>query len=270
MAREPRFPVTAEHVREWAQEVRSRFPDADEVFYDYTVASEVIINILGPSWWALRLAGSKADPYFVKDAEDTPGRYRHQSRVIVLARDLLRCQDAPGFAEQLDQIRPRSLIGVFHEIRVAALLRASGHAVEFVIPTQQRGADFDLLVEGQLAVEVKAREDNAEYGRASLESTLSAARRQLPKDRPGLVALRIPDRWARSAEFVADAEGILERALQKSRRMNAILVLWDEWVPAEPKGMACLTRFRVFVNASPRESFPNLERVIRAITITDG
>ena len=41
------------------------------------------------------------------------------------------------------------------------------------------GADFDLLVDSKLAVEVKAREDNASYRAASLKSTLNGARSQL-------------------------------------------------------------------------------------------
>jgi hypothetical protein len=84
------------------------------------------------------------------------------------------------------------------------------------------------------------------------------------------VALRLPDDWARSPEFIAEADATFESALRNSTRVNAILVLWDEWVPALPHGMACLTRFRIYVNSAPREPFPDLERVLKAITIPEG
>lgn len=270
MPRQPRFPVTAEHLAEITRDAAAQFPDGGQALLDYTIASEVIINILGPSWWATRLTGERPDPYFLKDADDEPTRYMHQHRVVVLGRDLLSCQDAEGFAEQLDDMRTRSLIGVFHEVRTAGMLRRSGHSVQFVTPTMVQGADFDLLVDGELAVEVKAREDDASYRARSLKSTLNGARTQLPKEGPGLIALRVPDAWAADPQFIAEAEGVLASVLRGSRRVNAVLVLWDEWVPALPSGRACLTRFRIQQNHAPRAGFPNIGNIIRAITAPTG
>src|SRR4051812_41613925 len=140
MPRRPKFPLTSHDVATIEAETRRAFPNHDAEFRRYAVASEVIINILGPEWWSSRLTGEKADPYFVK--EDDASRYLHQHRVSALGYDLLRCQHFPGFAEQCDEMRQRSLSGVWHELHVARMLADNGHAVAFVARTAVRGEDY--------------------------------------------------------------------------------------------------------------------------------
>jgi len=248
------------------QEAREHFPDADEALIEYTVASEVLINVLGPQWWKERLADG-SESYFAKDRSDTLGRFVHQHRVVSLANGLLAGQGLPGFVDQLEKFRRRSLIGVLHEVGTAHLLATSGHKVEFVTETQVKGADYDLRVDGVVALEVKAKEDDAQYTATSLASTLSAARNQLPPDGPGVIALRIPDHWASNESFVNEAEGEFRRALRISRRTNAILVVWDRWLPSPPQGMVCVVQFRVFDNTDPRTPAPEVQPLVRALSL---
>jgi hypothetical protein len=233
---------------------------------EYVVASEVLINVLGPDWWADRLA-SGSESYFVRDREDVRGRFVHQHRVVSLANGLLTCQRRPGFAEQLVKFRARSLIGVLHEVGVARLLIKSGHSVEFVSEAHVKGADFDLLVDGTMPLEVKAKEDDAAYTPTALASTLADARGQLPPAGPGVIALRIPDTWVANAAFVDQGDAEFRRALRNSRRTNAILVLWDSWVRQLPRGMACIVHFRVYENDNPRAPVSEVGSLIRALTL---
>jgi hypothetical protein len=264
MQRQPSLPVTTEDVAEFRRSVLTRFPTGGPVMTSYAVANEIVLNVFGPAWWAERLAGDGADPYFVKGRTDDPGRYLHQHRVIGLARDLLRCQYAPGFREQLDVMRTRSLVGLFHELRVARMLLDNRHTVEFKVPRESRAPD--LLIDRELSVEVKAKEDDSLYKRSSLESTLADARRQLPRRGPGLIALRVPDHWSTDSTFAAEADAVFERWLTNTRRVNAVLILWDHWVPAEPQGMACTTLFRVHENGRPHSPVTDLGQIVKAIT----
>jgi hypothetical protein len=165
------------------------------------------------------------------------------------------------------KFRARSLIGVLHEVGVARLLIKSGHSVEFVSEAQVKGADFDLLVNGFIPLEVKAKEDDAVYTSTALASTLADARRQLPRAGPGVIALRIPDAWVADAAFVNDGGAEFQRVLRNSRRTNAILVLWDSWVRQFPTGMACIVYFRVYENNNPRTPVSEIDSLIRALTL---
>jgi hypothetical protein len=266
MAGLPQFPLTAADIANFRRDAGTRFPDEDTSLIEYVVASEVLINVLGPDWWADRLAGG-SESYFVKEREDVRGRFVHQHRVVSLANGLLTCQRRPGFAEQLVKFRARSLIGVLHEVGVARLLIKSGHSVEFVSEAQVKGTDFDLLVDGTIPLEVKAKEDDAAYTPTALASTLADARAQLPPAGPGVIALRIPDMWVANAAFVDEGDAEFERALRNSRRTNAILVLWDSWVRQFPRGMACILHFRVYENDNPRTPVSEVGSLIRALTL---
>jgi hypothetical protein len=268
VARATRFPFTTSDVKTSRQELAERFPDATPEFVDYGVASEVVINVFGPAWYERRLVGSRADPHF--RAGDAENPYIHQARVIQLGNDLLVCQHLGGFAELRDELAARSVHAVAHEVRVARMLHQSGHHVQFVVPQGRRGADFDLLVDGVLATEVKARDDAGTYSFASLRSALASdARSQLPADGPGLIVLRIPDAWGRDPRFAAESDRLFAEVLRSTRRVNGILLLWDEWLQGESGGAARLTRFAVHENDQPRTDFPDLPRVLRSLAF-DG
>lgn len=230
----------------------------------YATALAVAMKVLGPRWYAERLApGNTADEYFVTDGTTTLDGILHENRVVQLARSLLVCQHLPGFREQLEVMKTRLLVGVFHELAVAKMLSEQGHAVEFVVPTSVKGADFDLKVNGVLAVEAKAKGDGTPYGQSSFQSSLSEARKQLPPNGPGMVALRIPAHWGPG--FAADGERVVNRFLANSSRTNAILVVWEYLVRLPPQGAAAVTAFRVFENSSPRTPFEGLGRIVKGI-----
>jgi hypothetical protein len=240
------------------------------VAIDFALACEVMINVFGLHWYGSRLAADTADPYFTPSEGAPMPDYIRQARVIGLAEDLLVCQYLNGFAEQREQMSTRDVIGLYHELRVARLLQNSGHEVEFVVPSGKKGADFDLLVDGKLAVDAKAKQDEATYKKSSLRNALlSDARRQLPADGPGLLALRVPDTWVLGGDFIHEADDLFADVLRQTGRVNALLLLWDEWLPGEAGGALCITRFRVWENASPRTDFPDLPRILRSAAL-DG
>ena len=287
MTRVPSFPFTPADLTRSREEIIEQFPDADMLMIDYAVANDIIINIFGPDCWGTRLVGAKPDAYFATrdgdgdgdgdggddddddDDDDDLHAYIHQSRVLGLAHDLLICQHFDGFAAQRQEMSKQSIMAVHHELRVARMLHDSGHTVAFVIPSGVKGADYDLVVDDVLATEAKAKEGTTVYSKSSLKNTLSTARRQLPQQGPGLVVLRIPDAWGKDRAFVEEAEKVFDGVLRSSSRINAILVLWDEWFQGDPEGAACLTRFRIFENAQPKTDFADLPRVLRSLAV-DG
>lgn len=182
-----------------------------------------------------------------------------------LGAALLVGQHMDGFAELRARFVTRTLPDVFHELNVARMLHENGYRVQFVKESGVRGKDFDLLVDDVLAVEAKAREERS-FSASALRNAVGSARRQLPSEGPGLLVMRIPDAWATDPGFVAEADGVFENAVRSSssRRINAIVVLWDEWLKGVDGGAACIVRFRIYECDDPRTDFPDLPRVVRS------
>jgi hypothetical protein len=57
----------------------------------------------------------------------------------------------------------------------------------------------------------------------------------------------------------------MEELLRNSSRLNAIVLVWDEWLPASPSGRAVVTRFRTFVNQRPYADVPAIDSLIPAL-----
>lgn len=263
----PKFPYLSEDVAASRAEAVARRPSGPPAAVEHFVASEVAINILGPQWWRDHMVGHERDDFFAPPAiPSVPTGYFIQHATLGLANDLLICQTLPGFVEQLDDLRTRSLAGVAHELQIARLLHKSGHEVQFVQRTGVKGSDYDLLVDGFVAVEAKAKDDNLTYSDSTLASTLKRARGQLPASGPGVIVLRIPDAWPFAASFREGAEKVITRAFSSSGRVNAVVVVWDEWAEMTPDGMACLQRFRILKNPTPRTHLAGLDQFITAIT----
>jgi hypothetical protein len=251
------------------REFLDAFPDVDGLVADYAVASEVLIHLIGPEWWERRMAGPRADPFFLHEAfanespETKTDRFRHQHRVIGLARHMLECQWLPGFQSFVADLPTRSVLGAANEFSAVHQFLRSGHTVEFVTRTGKKHSDYDFRLGGGIAVEVKAKEDTAKYSKSSLDGKIAEARRQLPASGPGMVVLRIPDSWLTDPAFIREAEGVVQSKLRNSGRLNAIILCWEQWVPSEPPGgMGCAVRFRTFVNPEPNSPVPDPDRLI--------
>jgi hypothetical protein len=262
------FPFTPDAVDEARHDAMQAFPDAEPELINLAVASTIFINVLGPDWYFEHIMGEPGE-HFSGGASGAGNKYVRVARELVLARDLLVCQYLPGFAEQRSELRARTVTGVAHELAVASALHQSDHTVEFVGRTGSRGHDFDLLIDGLLATEVKAKEDDTPFSRSSLHTTLGTARKQLPNDGPGLIVLRIPDAWASDPQAMADAQVVIYEVLRQSQRVNAVLVMWDNWMFSESERAATLKMFRVFENARPRTDFADLARIVRSAAL-DG
>ena len=266
MAGKPvRFPFTQQNLEEAERTFRASHPGADHQLVKYALANEIAISVFGFDWWDARLAGSGSDPFFLADSQDPLERFIHEARVTQLGAALLVCQHLDGFAELRARFITRTLPDVFHELNVARMLHENGHRVRFVKESGVRGQDFDLLVNDALAVEAKAKEERS-FSASALRYAIGSDRTQLPSEGPGLFIMRIPDAWATDPAFVAEADGVFNNAVRSSnsRRINAIVVLWDEWLMGVDGGAACLVRFRIYECDNPRTDFPDLSRVIRS------
>ena len=186
-----------------------------------------------------------------------------------LGRLLYELQDVNFFDDIVDDLRTRSLEGAVTELRVLRLLRMARWSVVPRRPTGVRGEDYDLDLHhpsGQtIAVEIKSKDEGHNYSRTSVHGTFKQARQQLPENGPGIVVLWVPTPWTRDPSFVGEAEGLFTGVLRNSSRINAIIILWEEWLQLVPSGRAVVTRFRTFLNASPSTMVVGLQDLLAVI-----
>jgi hypothetical protein len=235
----------------------------------YGIALRTLRHLLGDAWVRRNLGPESegaSDPYLAREAEGHNRRFFFQHRVISVGNHIFELQDAAGFDDMLEALRKRSLLGAACQVEVAYRFNRAGHDVEFVKEKGIKGKDFDLLVDGSLAVEVKAKEDSTAYTKGGLKSPLDKARKQLPPGGPGVVVLRPPYYWISNPEFLAEAEDAIGEVLRGTRRINAVLITWEQWAPYRRDGRACLVMWRVFPNPAPNTPWAGLETLFSDVS----
>lgn len=178
-------------------------------------------------------------------------------------------QSLPGFAEALPEMRTRSLRGVWAELRVAMILNANGHGPRLVARAGVKGSDFDIearVGDQVVPVEVKAKEGDTVLSPATVLATIRDARQQIPKEGPGVVVLAIPGSWTVGKLVKAEAVNAVTAALRNSRRLNAVVLLWEAIFPALPSGRAFTTVFHLVRAEDPKVDVPGIADLLSGIT----
>jgi hypothetical protein len=114
-----------------------------------------------------------------------------------------------------------------------------------------------------VALEMKAKLEQTEPSPTSVRDTLNRAREQLPQNLPGVVFLRLPEKWAASESGRAAVEEGIRAAFDRTRRISAVIAHWERW-QALNTGAARVVMFKHFVNSRARRALDSLERAVKA------
>jgi uncharacterized protein YjeT (DUF2065 family) len=230
--------INEDHLLEADRRARQQFPEANVQTRGFMVAVDVLDRYLGSQWVRDNILSARPIDSFFKLIESTPlDHNRHMARVTRLAEALYHFQSTPGLASHVEDLKKHSVEAVAAELQGAFLLCRAGLPVVFQIPTLQKGDDFDLLIEGSeptedICCEIKCKLSSTNLSEATMLDSLKSAASQLPKGRPGLVMMKLPDEWAREpsiATLVADA---LRRFFGGSTRVGLVVLYWEEWFEA--------------------------------------
>lgn len=255
----------------FAGEWLANSPDSKPTMTQYVVACEILGALVGQRWTLRMINATTADPYFKQGSLDGSGdRKIGQSRLTEVARHLYVLQECDGFEQLIRHLQSREMVGASAELLAAYLFHSNGHDVRFVEPTGRRGDDFDQVVtvgSTPVSLEVKAKLDETNYGANTLTNSLRKARAQLPERGPGLIVLRIPMHWPWDERFVASVANVVDGFLRGTRRVNAVLLIWDELFVGPDTQFAITRRFRWFPNAEPAHSLDGIEGLIAPVPV---
>jgi len=189
---------------------------------------------------------------------DEEQRFIYIGRVIELAEALHCLRTVPGLSQHVETARANTMNGqqletVWFEFFVPYLIQGRGHkVVEFIVTDELKRPDIMVNFYGQLAsVEIKAKLEGVRYTRQTLQRSINNACQQLPASGPGVIFLLIHAHWLTNAQFIKQAESVIEKALLNHRNCNAIFVNWPANIKLPGDGYAITWRFQYFPASAP-------------------
>ena len=229
----------------------------------------VLTNLLGPDWIDSRVLSRSKNRFIHPPVTGPYDELKRQDRIISLAEHLVNLQEIDGFPNALDEIRTETVETGLAKLIAAGMLRRRDIPFRFVLPSGRRGHDYDaeaIIGATTVAIEMKAKVEGNDPSPEAIAKSLRVARKQLPKQTPNLVFLRVPGSWGESdAGKAAIIEGV-ERELKKSRTIGIVVTHWERWYPSptpeEPNGAERIDRLLVSPRAGAHVDLAALQEAL--------
>jgi hypothetical protein len=244
----------------------------ERTFVELNMARVFISAVLGDDWCRKRIHLNDQPDSFMLNGNDAwltahpvppPDMRRivHTPRVIRLSDALFTLVPKVSGFERLRQRfhKRKDTQALYSEAQVASLLVRNGVSVQVVGESGKRGEDFDLLatVRGvPVSVEVTSLQSSMLSARAILNK-LNSKRDQVLSGRPAVLYLIVPESWMRNytVAFLVFNQAIV-RFMHRSRRFNAIVLIW-EGVRAAEGGGFMHAHLQPVYNNRPRWRIPD-------------
>jgi hypothetical protein len=202
-----------------------------------------------------------------KLAGDSEAGWRYQAKVILLAEHLYNFQYIPGFKHRLGLLQHDNLEAAMGELECCSMMAHPQFNLRFIIPTGQKGADYDSEISlpgGRVACcEIKTKKERTDCTQETIRNTLESARKQLPKDRPGIIFLRVPENWLLQAHSGQCIESATAQTIRQSNKLVAIILVWEEWVQVG-SSRAVFTNCQIARNTRSTQFAEDLDRALEA------
>jgi hypothetical protein len=200
----------------------------------YMAATSLLIEWLGFPWAEREIfLASDTQQFFRFGATSSPTHpmYRHFDRVVALADMLYNLQTVDGIAGRVDKIRDDSVETGVAELEGARIIRQSGYPIRFIPESNVRKVhDLATTVSGvTIACESKCKLETTQLSAKTVKNTLDDARDQLPRDRPGVVFLKIPEVWKTTVESVEQISTGVRSFLSTTGRVSAVITHQEQW-----------------------------------------
>jgi hypothetical protein len=176
--------------------------DAD--WTTWTLATSIIGHFLGKQWVLANIpqdeSNSRPPGFFRMDFSSPENRQLKATRILDFAETLFNLQDVGGFERRINQMRTSDPESALAELDFGRFLYIHDVDFCFVTPMGQKGQDYDCAItyqDGRSAcADAKCRIENSEIQPRAIRHALETARkRNLPKDEPGIVFVKVPQSW---------------------------------------------------------------------------
>ncbi len=169
------------------------------------LARSIIGHFLGEEWVRANIPqedASSTNPvgFFQMDFSSLEKAEAKTARIFLLAETLFNLQQVVGFDDRTNQMRTGDAEAAYAEFDFGRMLYIHDVDFRFVIPSGQRGRDYDCAVryaDGRTAcADAKCKIENSEIRPDAIRHALKTARKKnLPRDEPGIVFVKVPQTW---------------------------------------------------------------------------
>jgi hypothetical protein len=193
------------------------------------LANTVIVHFLGRDWFATHMTHDAHRPSFLRiDFSSDRRKKVTVFRVVELAENLYNLQHIEGFDACIAQMKAgaEKIESTCAELDFGRLLYINDVEFRFIVPALKRREDYDfeILYPGALKVpaDAKCKFETTKINPESVRNSLKKARTQLPKDRPGLIFIKVPQNWIDDIEVAKGMLGIGNDFLRNTDRVVSI------------------------------------------------
>ena len=197
-----------------------------------------------------------------------------QSWLVALGEMIFNLQDVPGFDGRLERMVQHDIEAAVSELQAARLLGSSNLRVRFVHESGIKQKDYDLELDlpsgEQAACEIKSKLESTPLSESSILNSLLDASKQVPKEKPGVVFLRLPESWIEDLMLKEAAETAAASFLRNSGRVVSLVYFWEEWRELDTGSLLRMVKWRNFDNPESRYYDPINVDLIRSWDDTKG
>jgi hypothetical protein len=202
--------------------------NGDRFMASILLAHTIVRVYLGDAWVDKYVNRATAKKISIFTHVESPLLDKHKaiSNYLRLSENLYNLQVIPGFDECIERLRDGDIEGAFAELEFGGMLARNRVPFRYVVPSGTKGRDYDIdiLHHSGLVVcaDAKCKIESTAFSRSSVISSLEQARKQLPKDRPCLIFVKVPGIWRESPGVSDELGDIAREFLRKRKRVLAI------------------------------------------------
>ena|ERR1700722_1770480 len=176
-----------------------------------------------------------------------------QLRLADLAEVLFNLQNVSGFDECVERLKAGDIEATLAELDLGRFLFLHSVVFRFVVPVSKKGSDYDVEItypNGVIACADAKCKVEGEFNSKTVENSLETARKQLPKNMPGIVFVKHPSSWAK--EHFAELRDLTFKFFRRTERIVSVIYYVQ---PFERRGDQLVHQHGYVEFSSPRTRF---------------
>jgi hypothetical protein len=184
----------------------------------------VIMHMLGEDWIHHYVSQEAKFPNMLtltnSGGEIEAGR---QLRLGDLAEVLFNLQNVPGFDECVERLKAGDIEATLAELDLGRFLYLHSVSFRYVVPISKKGSDYDVEItypNGVTACADAKCKVEGDFNARTIENSLETARKQLPKDKPGIVFVKHSSTWAK--ENFAELRDLTFKFFRRTERIVSV------------------------------------------------
>lgn len=233
----------------------------------FTLATYIINAFTGPQWVeqnmiANTLGAAARTGFFQMEFGDDIVRETKSLRMFELAETLFNLQMVEGFYECVERLKtggPDQIEATMAELEFAKLLY--WHNIDFRFVTPEKSAsgknyDFEIRLKSHpiVCADAKCKLESTDIDADSVRNTLRKGRDQLPKDKPGIIYVKVPQHWFEQPTMAAELETLAKNFLRLTERV-VLVCYYISHLSFEPENKRTLHQHAFQEHPNPKTRF---------------